>query len=274
MIWSTYSYGKDYIDVGVKKDYYNWSIPLTKTGDNKFNYSSAKEKQVTSSMVKELNDGNHSLTHALVFDGNIKTTIKLKREDLGNEDLFVSIVFTREIETDNLELNLQLDSATHKFRKINLYYLSDSMNDWRLASNVKQIESANKLYNLNFKRIKFNQLKISFEDKSKNSIVMSDIKIKETIKFIEPEYLFYRTEAFEIKNGRAEIICDFDPGIKHWIFYRTAKSAKELIKKPFPAENSFSKKTVIINTTDKFVEYLIMCEYTNTGNGIKNLKME
>src|SRR5688572_5611824 len=119
MIWSTYSSGKDYVDVGVKKDYYNWSIPLTKTADQEFNYSAIKEKQVTSNMVKELNDGNQTLPHASVFDGKIKTVIKLNSINNSKEDIFVSVAFTKEIETDKVEVNLQLDSVIHKFKKIN-----------------------------------------------------------------------------------------------------------------------------------------------------------
>ncbi|MEP7169890.1 MAG: D-glucuronyl C5-epimerase family protein, partial [Bacteroidota bacterium] len=30
-IWATYGYGKDYVDVGVKKQYYNWAVPVEET---------------------------------------------------------------------------------------------------------------------------------------------------------------------------------------------------------------------------------------------------
>ncbi len=273
MIWSTYSYGKDYVDVGVKKNYYNWSVPITKTKDNQFFCADPSQKKVGAEAVKEVKAESKNVNVKLAFDDNLKTSIKLNGSNTVSEPNTIAVVFTKDIETDNISLNLQQDSVKRKL-KIDVFYKTNDSNKWQKLKNIKTEEVENEISRLKFKKLKFNELKLVFKNKNSIPIIVREIQITESFIADNPEFMFYKTGAISVKDEKVNLTCVFEPGIKHWIFYRTANTSPSLNTTPFLAENANTNETIPTNTKDKFIEYLIMCEYKKPGNGIKKLNIE
>jgi hypothetical protein len=273
MIWSTYSYGKDYVDVGVKKDYYNWSIPIVKTEENKFICTAQEEKLISNINIKELKLDNKVLPASLVFDNNIKTSIRLSKIETSAGTDTISILFTKEVLTGSIELDLIKDPVVRNI-KINFFYKADTAGKWNRIKEIKSEVFSNAICSLKFEKLKINELKIVIEEKSLCPLSVGEIKISEEVKVDDPEFCFYKTGTLPVINETANLSCEFESGINHWIFFRSGNTAKDVGNSAFPAADPCTKSNLTLNIKNKFIEYLIICDYKKSSNGMKKLIFE
>jgi heparosan-N-sulfate-glucuronate 5-epimerase len=264
-IWATYSYGKDYIDVGVKKDYYNWAVPVEETHEGfKPEIELVKTSNILDYSIKE------------IFPAALKDAGKLNDKvpysfvnffinDTIHQKPYMIIELKDTSEINKLSIQLTKDSLVQK--SIELKYQLPENNDWKNIK-IKTMDTlASRNFVYSFEKIKCKNLKITYNIFVENKILpVAEVKVykSDTVTLQKPECYFYTTSPYQLTKDKAKFNCSFNSVDDYNVFVRKSDTKEKLKSTPYEILEVNNKLPIVMSEPNKFYQFLIIYEIKNS----------
>lgn len=273
-IWATYSYGKDYVDVGIKKDYYNWAVPLRETPGG------FKPKT-------ELVKMNSSIDYSIkeIFPAALKDAGKLKDKssfsfvnffinDTIRQKPYMIIELKDAAELNKLSIQLTKDSLVSK--SIDVKYRVPESDDWKNVKikSMDTLESRNFVYT--FEKIKCKNLKIIYNLFVENKMLpVAEIKVykPDTTMIQKPEFYFYTTLPYQLTKDKAKFNCLFNSMDDYNVFVRKSDTKEKLKDTTYEILEVNNKLPIVISDKNKFYQFLITFEMKNSQSALTKVEL-
>lgn len=273
-IWATYSYGKDYVDVGVKKDYYNWGMPLVKAeGVFKPQTDPVKSANMLPYAISAIYPATPKQALVL-YDKNNNTFVNLFLNDSLNDKPYIQMEFNFECEVNKLNLLFLKDSLSEK--DIDLKYQTQGSERWKNIKSTKTHLPASQKLAFIFENMKCKRIKIIFNLPVKNKMFrLAEINVfKPDVQTLLPEFFYYTTVPYQCTEDPIKFDCSFQAVDSFNVFVRKAETAAKLNQSVYQIEAVNNKLPIIRSDKKQFYQFLITYRPKSSESVLTNVEIK
>lgn len=267
-IWATYSSGKDYVDVGVKKDYYNWAVPVEPVNGKYVPKDDIiKARNSIDYLVKEIYPATLKEA-ARINDKNTYAAVNFFMNDTTVQKPYVLMELKSIAELT--KLSVQLNKETLSEKGIEIKYQTPNDKGWRNVK-IKSLDTlAPKYFIYSFEKIRCSSIKLFFNINEKDKILpVTELKIfkPDTIE-VMPEYYFYTSTPYQLTENKAELNCSFNGVVDYNVFVRKSDTKEKLKNTYYEILETNNKLPIIISEQNKFYQFLIVFGIKNNQSSL------
>lgn len=274
-IWATYAYGKDIVDVGVKKDYYNWAVPVEETSEG------FKPK---AELVKMSNNIDYSVKE--VFPAALKDAVKMNDKsahsfvnffinDTIRQKPYMIIELKNETELNKLSIQLTKDSLVEK--SIDVKYRVPESDDWK-SIKIKSMDTlASRNFVFLFEKIKCKNLKITYNLFVENKMLsVAEVKVykPDTSSIEKPEFYFYTTIPYQLTKNKAKFNCSFTSVDDYNVYVRKSDRKEKLKSTPYEILEVNNKLPIEVSDQNKFYQFLVTFKMKNNKSALTKVAFD
>lgn len=273
-IWATYSYGKDYVDVGVKKDYYNWAVPVEETNDG---YKPKTE------LVKMSNSVEYAVKE--IFPSALKDAVKLNDKntfsfvnffinDTIRQKPYMIMELKNEAELNKLSIQLTKDSLVQK--SIEVKYQVPGSDEWKNIKIKKMDSIASRNFVYSFEKIKCKKLKVTYNIFVENKMLpVAEVKVykPDTTVVQKPELYFYTSSPYQLTKENAKFNCSFNSVDDYNVFVKKSDTKEKLKNTVYEILEVNNKLPIVFSEKNKFYQFLVVFENKNSQSTLTKVEL-
>lgn len=272
-IWATYSSGKDYVDIGVKKDYYNWAVPIELVNGKYLPKEEIiKTRNSIDYLVKEIYPATLKEA-AKINDKNAYAAVNFFMNDTISQKPFV--LMEPKTTAEIAKLSVQLNKETMSEKSIEIKYQTLSDKGWRNVKIINFDTIAPKNFIYSFEKIHCSSIKVFFNVHEKDKILpVTELKIfkADTIE-VMPEYYFYTTAPYQLAKNKAELNCSFNGVEDYNVFVRKSDTKEKLKNTYYEILETNNKLPIQISEQNKFYQFLVVFGRKNNQSSLKKVEL-